>query len=53
MINITSFYNLGGIQTSFDDINAVTSTLKALKDSFDNRENYKDSNEGALFSKKK
>ena len=40
-------------ETSFDDINAVTSTLKALKDSFDNRENYKDSNEGNIIAKKK
>ena len=39
-------------ETSFDDINAVTSTLKALKDNFDNRENYKDSNEGSNVIKK-
>ena len=41
-INALCFLLLFDKETSFEDINAVTSTLKALKDSFDNRENYKD-----------
>ena len=48
-INALSFFLLFDKETSFEDINAVTSTLKALKDSFDNRENYKDSNEEKFF----
>ena len=52
-INALCFLLLFDKETSFDDINAVTSTLKALKDSFDNRENYKDSTEGSSISKKK
>ena len=52
-INALCFLLLFDKETSFDDINAVTSTLKALKDSFDNRENYKDSNEGNIINKKK
>ena len=52
-INALCFLLLFDKETSFDDINAVTSTLKALKDSFDNRENYKDSNEGNIIAKKK
>ena len=52
-INPLCFLLLFDKETSFDDINAVTSTLKALKDSFDNRENYKDSNEGNIINKKK
>jgi len=53
-INALCFLLLFDKETSFDDINAVTSTLKALKDSFDNRENYKESNEGNnIISKKK
>jgi len=41
-INALCFLLLFDKETSFEDINTVTSTLKALKDSFDNRENYKD-----------
>ena len=41
-INALCFLLLLDKETTFEDINAVTSTLKALKDSFDNRENYKD-----------
>ena len=52
-INALCFLLLFDKETSFDDINTVTSTLKALKDSFDNRENYKDSSEGNTFIKKK
>ena len=48
-INALCFLLLFDKETSFEDINAVTSTLKALKDSFDNRENYKDSNEDKFF----
>ncbi len=33
-------------ETTFDDINSVKLILKASKDKFDTRENYKDSNEG-------
>ena len=51
-INALCFLLLFDKETSFEDINAVISTLKALKDSFDNRENYKDSNEGTNFKKK-
>ena len=51
-INALIFLLLFDKETSFDDINAVTSTLKALKDNFDNRENYKDSNEGSNVIKK-
>ena len=51
-INALCFLLLFDKETSFDDINAVTSTLKALKDSFDNRENYKDSTESNIYSKK-
>ena len=51
-INALCFLLLFDKEISFEDINAVTSTLKALKDSFDNRENYKDSNEGNNFKKK-
>ena len=49
-INALCFLLLFDKETSFEDINAVTSTLKALKDSFDNRENYKDSREEKFFS---
>ena len=52
-INALCFLLLFDKETSFDDINAVVSTLKALKDSFDNRENYKDSTEENIFIKKK
>ena len=52
-INALCFLLLFDKETSFDDINAVTSTLKALKDSFDNRENYRDSAEGNIILKKK
>ena len=48
-INALCFLLLFNKETSFEDINAVTSTLKALKDSFDNRENYKDSNDEKIF----
>ena len=41
-INALCFLLLFDKDTSFEDINTVTSTLKSLKDSFDNRENYKD-----------
>ena len=51
-INTLCFLLLFDKETSLDDINAVTSTLKALKDNFDNRENYKDSNEGNNAIKK-
>ena len=49
-INALCFLLLFDKETSFEDINAVISTLKALKDSFDNRENYKDSNDDKFFS---
>ena len=49
-INALCFLLLFDKETSFEDINAVTSTLKALKDSFDNRDNYKDTNEEIFFS---
>ena len=48
-INALCFLLLFDKETSFEDINAVISTLKALKDSFDNRENYKDSNDEKFF----
>ena len=32
-------------ETTFDDINAIKLILKASKDKFDTKENYKDSNE--------
>lgn len=51
-INALCFLLLFDKDTSFDDINAVTSTLRALKDSFDNRENYKDSTEKPSVQKK-
>ncbi len=51
-IDALCFLLLFDKETSFDDINAVTTKLKALKESFDNRENYKDSTEGNSFSKK-
>ena len=41
-INALCFLLLFDKDISFEDINAVTSTLKTLKDSFDNKENYKD-----------
>ena len=39
---ILTFLILFEKDTTFDDINSVKMTLKNLKDSFDNRENYKD-----------
>jgi hypothetical protein len=51
-INALCFLLLFNKETSLDYINAVTSILKALKDNFDNRENYKDSNEGNNAIKK-
>ena len=50
-INDLCFLLLFDKETSFDDINSVTATLKALKDSFDNNENYKESNEGNFIKK--
>jgi hypothetical protein len=46
--NIFYFYKIGELsffilydkETSFDDVNTVKITLKALKENFDNNENY-------------
>ena len=49
-INALCFLLLFDKDTSFDDINTVIATLKTLKDSFDNRDNYKDINDEKFFS---
>ena len=45
-INSLAFFILFDKEKTFDDINSVKITLKALKDNFDNKENYKDLTDG-------
>ena len=45
-VDSITFLMLFHKETTFDDINSVKLILKASKDKFDTRENYKDSNEG-------